>query len=158
MTNTSDGVRIGPSSLVTLIAALLLAVLAMLCATSANAQFAMAQRQADATTQTYAVDAAGQRMVAGISDAMANGSTSAASLAGKLDAIANDALAQSDAGLEISAHANSAYVTFTVQSDEGRTLNATVLLNGGHASIGEWKTSTTQPENEETLWSSNGNQ
>lgn len=158
MSSTSEGVRIGPSSLVTLIAALLLAVLAMLCATSANAQAAMAQRQADATQETYAVDSCGQLMFAEISDAVASGSVTAASLAPQLDGMANDALAQSEAGLSVQAKANASDVSFTVTAENGRTLNATILLNGGTASIGEWKLSTAHSEAENTLWSANGNQ
>ena len=158
MSQNSEGVRIGPSSLVTLIAALLLAVLAMLCATSANAQYTMAQRQADATAETYAVDACAQRMFAGISDEVAAGATSASALSGKLDGIASEALAQSASGLSIQTKANASDVSFTVTSQDGRTLNATVLLNGGAASIGEWKMSTTQTQSEDTLWSANGNQ
>lgn len=157
--STNEGVRIGPSSLVTLIAALLLAVLAMLCATSANAQLTMSQRQADATQQTYAVDACGQRMFAGIADAVAKGSTTAASLDSKLPNIANDALAQSDAGLSIDAKANASDITFTVVAEDGRTLNAKIALNGGAASISEWKLSTTQPQTDDVLWSNpNGSQ
>lgn len=158
MNSTNEGVRIGPSSLVTLIAALLLAVLAMLCATSANAQSAMAQRESNATSQTYAVDACGQCMFAGISDAVAAGATSASALQSKLDGIANDALAQSASGLSIQSQANSSDVSFTVTAEDGRTLNATITLSGGKASIGEWKMSTTHSETEDTLWSANGNQ
>ena len=52
----SEGVRIGPITLVTLISVLLLAVLAVLCVTTANATQAMAQRHAEATSETYAID------------------------------------------------------------------------------------------------------
>ena len=50
---TGEGVRIGPITLLTLVSVLLLAVLAMLCVTTTHATEAMAQRQADALSQTY---------------------------------------------------------------------------------------------------------
>ncbi len=65
----SEGVRIGPITLVTLISVLLLAVLAVLCVTTANATQAMAQRHAEATSETYAIDSCGQAFVAELSNA-----------------------------------------------------------------------------------------
>lgn len=59
---TGEGVRIGPITLLTLVSVLLLAVLAMLCITTTHATEAMAQRQADALSQTYELDAFGQAL------------------------------------------------------------------------------------------------
>ena len=156
--SNNEGVRIGPSSLVTLIAALLLAVLAMLCATSANAQYTMSQRQADATQQTYTVDACGQRFYAAVASAVADGATSTNALDAKLSGIASDTLAQSESGLSIDAHAANSKVNFTVTAEDGRTLNGTINLNGTSMSIAEWKLSTTQTATEDTLWTANGDQ
>lgn len=47
MTKKTEGLRVGPITLVTLIAALLLAVLAVLCATTANAQATMGESPGD---------------------------------------------------------------------------------------------------------------
>ena len=65
---TGEGVRIGPITLLTLVSVLLLAVLAMLCVTTTHATEAMAQRQADALSQTYELDAFGQALLAQIDD------------------------------------------------------------------------------------------
>ena len=65
---TGEGVRIGPITLLTLVPVLLLAVLAMLCVTTTHATEAMAQRQADALSQTYELDAFGQALPAQIDE------------------------------------------------------------------------------------------
>ena len=93
MTKKTEGLRVGPITLVTLIAALLLAVLAILCATTANAQATMANRQATSLTEAYAIDSCGQRMVAGIEESLSQGDVTAALTTAKLDTITNNAKA-----------------------------------------------------------------
>ncbi len=68
---TGKGVRIGPITLLTLVSVLLLAVLAMLCVTTTHATEAMAQRQVDALSQTYEMDAFGQALLAQIDEQIA---------------------------------------------------------------------------------------
>ena len=78
---TGEGVRIGPITLLTLVSVLLLAVLAMLCITTTHATEAMAQRQADALSQTYELDAFGQALLAQIDDQIAESGSPAAAAA-----------------------------------------------------------------------------
>ena len=78
---TGEGVRIGPITLLTLVSVLLLAVLAMLCVTTTHATEAMAQRQADALSQTYELDAFGQALLAQIDEQIAESGSPAAAAA-----------------------------------------------------------------------------
>ena len=153
MTSNTEGVRIGPSSLVTLIAALLLAVLAMLCATSAHAQETMAQREAESTTELYAVDSCGQRMLAGISAALQNGATSAADVYAGIDGIRDKAVSASDVDITANAQLEGNTIALAVTAPDGRALNAKITVAGGEASVSEWKlTGASQAASEVTLW------
>lgn len=145
----AHGVRIGPSSLVTLIAALLLAVLAMLCATSAHAQSTLANREAQATTETYAIDSCGHRALAAIDEKLKSTNRLSQSDA---DDIAATAQAQSDEDLSVSAIAQGSLISITVSAPSGKTLNALMNTQKGKATITEWKFITVQDSNTETLW------
>lgn len=70
-------VRIGPISLFTLIIILCLAVLAVLSLTTARAELSITERQAQTTTETYALETAGQEFVAAVDAALAEGGSSA---------------------------------------------------------------------------------
>lgn len=70
-------VRIGPISLFTLIIILCLAVLAVLSLTTARAELSITERQAQTTTETYALETAGQEFVASVDAALAEGGSSA---------------------------------------------------------------------------------
>lgn len=70
-------VRIGPISLFTLIIILCLAVLAVLSLTTARAELSVTERQAQTTTETYALETAGQEFVAAVDAALAEGASSA---------------------------------------------------------------------------------
>lgn len=157
--NENEGVRIGPISLVTLIAVLLLAVLAMLCVTTANATQSMAQRQANGVTETYAADSVGQTLAAQVNDAVAGTKSTAAAanaVNAKLSDIKAAATAQhSDVSLDVKV-ADEA-VTFTAALESGKALAGTITLGSdGTASISSWKLSTTQQVDEESLWSGSG--
>ena len=152
----TEGVRIGPVSLATLISILLLAVLAMLCVTTSNAAQAMAERQANSATETYALDSCGQHMLASIS-AEFKSSGSMDSVASKLSSIADkakDASSLEKANIATSKTKNG--VTFVITTETGKTLNAKVSQSNGSLSVDQWKLSTTQQESEETLWSGSG--
>lgn len=155
----TEGLRIGPITLVTLISVLLLAVLAVLCVTTSNATQAMAQRHAEATTETYALDSYGQAMLATISETTQHASSAQAAASdvnANLESIKTAALEKSGAqGLSVSAQVSGTSVSFTVSDEEGKALDAAVTITGQRTlSIDEWKLSTTQQTNEETLWSS----
>ena len=155
MTKRAEGVRVGPITLVTLIAALLLAVLAMLCATTVNAQATMANRQATSLTETYAIDSCGQRMIAGIEESLNQGDVAAALTTTKLDAIANNAkTADGASDLNIESEYDGSTVAFTISAPSGKTLCAKVTRENTSVSVEEWKLTTTQEMPQDELWSS----
>lgn len=156
MTKKTEGLRVGPITLVTLIAALLLAVLAVLCATTANAQATMANRQATSLTEAYAIDSCGQRMVAGIEESLSQGDVVAALTTAKLDAITNNAKAADGASdLNIESEYDGSTVSFTISAPSGKTLCAKVTRENASVSIEEWKLTTAQETPQDELWSSN---
>ena len=159
MATKNNSVRIGPISLLTLIAVLLLAVLAMLCTTTANAARAMSQRQATGATAAYALEACGQDLLADLNDT-AQGSDSASAavsaIADDLDDLKALVLEETDIdGLSIEAEASDKTVSFTVTSEDGHALNASVTFADDLTySIDTWKITTVQSdETEENLWS-----
>ncbi|NBJ65646.1 S4A5 electrogenic sodium bicarbonate cotransporter 4 [Adlercreutzia caecimuris] len=77
MAKPHGSVRIGPISLFTLIIILCLAVLAVLSLTTARAELSITERQAQTTTETYALETAGQEFVAAVDAALAEGRSSA---------------------------------------------------------------------------------
>ncbi len=157
--SSTNGVRIGPSSLVTLIAALLLAVLAMLCATSANAQSTMAQRQANSLEQCYTVDSYGQRIAAGIDEALHQGSTSMQAVYANIGSIEAKAMnSTADKDVTVTTSLNGESIAFTLTSVDGRILDASVSAKGGSVSIDKWKLTTESGQTEnDILWSSASN-
>ena len=160
MTRKTEGVRIGPISLVTLISILLLAVLAMLCVTSANAAQTMAERQAKSTTETYALDSCGQNIVAVIDGKVSKGSD-LKSISKQFSSIAKKELkAAGIIGATISTSENDegALTSFGLSAESGRSLQAKVSVNKkGKLSIDSWKMTTSQQPSEESLWQTSDN-
>lgn len=151
------GVRIGPSSLVTLVAALLLAVLAMLCATSANAQSVMSNREANSLTESYAVDSYGQCVVANIDEKLHSGASSMNDVYQSISEIEEKAEAQcSSSNLVMSASLQDKEIVFSIVAPNGRMLEASVSEKAGSVSIDSWKLTTTNQDSSDTdtLWSS----
>lgn len=156
MAKENTNVRIGPISLLTLISVLLLAVLAVLCVTSANAAQTMSQRQADALTETYQLDACGQNVLAAIDEELSGmGGTSGAFAASTIGVhLQRDLgkLTQDDMNLTLKT--DGARIEFTVSAPDGKQLSAAVRVSDNLTySVEEWKTTTTQSEPEQTLWS-----
>ena len=155
----SEGMRIGPISLLTLISVLLLAVLAMLCVTTTNATKAMATRQADSTAETYLVDSCGQALLAGIDDELKSTTGTATEAVSSVDArlIELESKAKQACGgddLVVSAKTNGDGISFTVAAESGKTLEAEVRVTDDLAySIESWHITTTQQLPEDTLWS-----
>ncbi len=152
------GVRIGPLSIATLISVLLIATFSVLCITTANATYTMAEHQATSTTETYQLDACGQKLLAAVNTQIAN-CTSAAeatkTISENLDALEQQAIQTTDdEAITLDAHVNNTTIAFTATMPSGKTLNGIIALNNnGTASVSEWKFSVTQQPNEETLWS-----
>lgn len=161
MAKKTEGVRIGPISLLTLISVLLLAVLAMLCVTTSNAARAMSKRQETAATSSYAVESCGQAVLASIDQiAHGNGSDAASAVAAidaRLDTVKRDATDGSDANnLQMDMSTDGDTVIFTITADDGRELNARVTYADDLSySIDEWKVTTAQNDDTATedLWS-----
>lgn len=156
--SSSDGMRIGPISLLTLIAVLLLAVLAMLCVTTANATSAMANRQAGSITQTYKLDSCGQTLLANIDGVLAQAEETGASGVQAVEdnrgqIIDNTLTNCGNDDISISLEADSDTVSFTISLSDARALEASIRIdaNAGY-SIESWKTSTLQELPQETLW------
>ena len=156
MAKENTNVRIGPISLLTLISVLLLAVLAVLCVTSANAAQAMSQRQADTLTETYQLDACGQNVLAAIDEELNGMSGTSGSFAASTVGVHLqrnlDKLAQDDLGITLKT--DGSRVEFTISASDGKQLSAAVRVNDNLTySVEEWKTTTTQSEPEQSLWS-----
>ena len=154
------GVRIGPVSLLALVSVLLLAVLAMLCATTSNAALEMSKRQAATSTSSYSIESCGQAMLAVLDDtAHASGTDATSAVSGigaQLDAIEQDAKANVDTtDLDIDTSVDGTSVLFTVCARNGRKLDARVTFADDLSySIDEWKVTTTQNDqaDSDTLW------
>lgn len=113
-------VRIGPISLFTLIIILCLAVLAVLSLTTARAELSITERQAQTTTETYALETAGQEFVAAVDAALAEGRSSA------LDEVLStygvtEAVADAEATADASEAAPAAGETIEDESVSGAT-------------------------------------
>lgn len=158
MAKQSEGVRIGPISLVTLISVLLLAVLSVLCVTTANATRTMAERQASNITETYQLDACGQSLLASINAQVAktkSAASAAKAVSKQLDTLQQQATQKAGNGdITLNAQLKGGKIAFTAALPSGKALHGVISLNGkGTASITQWKLSTAQQASEETLWS-----
>ena len=151
MSGSNSTVRIGPISLFTLVIILCLAVMAVLSATTAQATYTAAEKQALFTDDTYANESAAQSAVAAIDAALA----SVRDAGGGLDA----ALAAVDKALPTdaaSAQRDGASVFLTFTTPSGRTLDVELTIKANATyEISQWK-ATTQWTNDgpgATLWS-----
>lgn len=148
MNSTNGSVRIGPISLFTLVIILCLAVMAVLSATTAQATYSAAEKQALFTNDTYQNEQAAQSAVAVIDAAL----ESVRASGGGLD----EALAAVDEALPADAQRDGSRVLMTFASPSGRTLDVelTITANATYE-ISQWK-ATTQWTNDgpgATLWS-----
>ena len=162
---TTGNVRIGPISFLVLISVIMLAVMAVLCLTTARASYVMADRQTTTVTNTYALDTVGQRMVAQVDAGLATQRAAEASLEDALAYLnANAGLLSSTAlrnsgtdGLTATASVQNNQVLLTVSASEGRMLSAVLTINENLTySITDWKMSVTQEQTQESLWSGDG--
>ena len=87
MAKSHGSVRMGPISLFALIIILCLAVMAVLAITTAQATYALTQRQAAAAEELYAAETAAQRLVGGIDAELARARTDGATPPGALAAV-----------------------------------------------------------------------
>lgn len=148
MNSTNGSVRIGPISLFTLVIILCLAVMAVLSATTAQATYSAAEKQALFTNDTYQNEQAAQSAVAVIDAALEDVRASGSGL--------DEALAAVDEALPADAQRDGSRVLMTFASSSGRTLDVelTITANATYE-ISQWK-ATTQWTNDgpgATLWS-----
>lgn len=148
MNSTNGSVRIGPISLFTLVIILCLAVMAVLSATTAQATYSAAEKQALFTNDTYQNEQAAQSAVAVIDAALEGVRASGDGL--------DEALAAVDEALPADAQRDGSRVLMTFASSSGRTLDVelTITANATYE-ISQWK-ATTQWTNDgpgATLWS-----
>ena len=127
-TAREDKVRIGPISVITLIAVICMAVLAVLSASTANATMTISQRQAAATQELYANERAAQEFVASVDDTLApvragggGAQSGAATVEGALDAICEAARSAADGTVAVTASVDGT----TVKAEfVGETMNS----------------------------------
>lgn len=148
MNSTNGSVRIGPISLFTLVIILCLAVMAVLSATTAQATYSAAEKQALFTNDTYQNEQAAQSAVAVIDAALEDVRASGGGL--------DEALTAVDEALPADAQRDGSRVLMTFASSSGRTLDVelTITANATYE-ISQWK-ATTQWTNDgpgATLWS-----
>lgn len=170
---STGNVRIGIVSFITLLAILLMSVLAVLCVVTARATWATTQKQATSVDETYQIDAVGQAVLSQI-DAQAatykaQGGSAAQVIAAvganaaKIQTVALESVsagaAADDAAtsMELSLSTSGNSVNFSVSAANGRKLEARVSITDSLSyKIDEWKMSTAQTQQEENLWSGAG--
>ena len=163
----AGNVRIGIVSFITLLAILLMSVLAVLCVVTARATWATTQKQGVSVSETYQIDGVGQAILSQV-DAQAAQVKSQGGTAGQVAAYvksnaaaiqtaALDQAGATDAGLDVSLAIDGSSVEFTVLAANGRKLEASVTVTDALAcDITQWKMSTAQAESSTNLWSGSG--
>lgn len=150
MSKKSKGsVRMGPVSLFSLIILLSLAVLAVLAVTTAQANYASAEKHSLFTTDTYANEAEAQTLIADID--------------GQLSAMRNknysqkEILEQLEQTLPSEAWVENDTIRAEFVKDSGRTLRITLEIDSNAKyTITQWQASTswnTNSGSDDTLWS-----
>ncbi|HAM16266.1 MAG TPA: hypothetical protein DCP91_10525 [Eggerthellaceae bacterium] len=151
-TSRADKVRIGPVSIITLVAVICLAVLAVLAASTAHATQIISDRQAAATQQLYLNERAGQELVAGIDGVIASldGSSAQAiarSVDAQLDGICQAARDAGNGRVSCTAAVDGTTVTAEFACDDARSLSVAVtILDDGTYRIDRWKMASVQQE------------
>lgn len=158
----ADNVRIGPVSVITLIAVICMAVLAVLSISTAQATGAISSRQASATSELYENELAAQTFLAGVDDQVsaaraggAGGEQAAAQVRAALDGICDQARAAADDNVHVTATVEGDVVNATFEGQAMRRLVVAVkILDDATCRVTTWKASAIQQETAETdtLW------
>ena len=158
-----DNVRIGPISVITLIAIICMSVMAVLAASTAYATNVISERQADATSALYLDESAAQELLAGVDDTLAGvreggGEGTAGFLAVKaaLDDICEDARAAADGKVDVVAYADDGVVNAEFTCANSRKLIISVSIRDDATfRIDKWKMLAVQEEapSGDHLWS-----
>lgn len=157
-----DKVRIGPVSVITLIAVICMAVLAVLAASTSTATATISARQANANQLLYLNESAAQEFVAGVDDALASVHASGGSAAegaraveARLDSICQQAREAAGGRVDCTASVDGTTVTAEFICENTRRLSVAVTIRDGAAyRIDEWKMASAQQEASSTgtLW------
>ncbi len=169
---STGNVRIGIVSFITLLAILLMSVLAVLCVVTARATWATTQKQATSVDETYQIDAVGQAVLSQIDAQAATYKTQGGSAAqviasvganaakiqtAALESVSTAAAGDAATSMELSLSTSGNSVNFSVSAANGRKLEACVSITDSLSyKIDEWKMSTAQTQQEENLWSGAG--
>lgn len=145
-------VRIGPISIITLIAVLCMAVLGILAISTANATYTISNRQADATASMYCNEAAAQQFVAELDDTLARvrnagGTQDEAEQAvdRALDDIAAEARQAADGRVSVVASQDNGKVTAEFICDNMRKLDIAITIRDDATyRIEKWEMSAVQ--------------
>lgn len=146
-----DNVRIGPVSIITLIAVICMAALAVLTASTANATAAISQRQANATQLMYVNETAGQEFIAKVDDvlisARAENKSANGAVEGALDQICQEIRDAHADRVSITATYKDDVITAELVCDNTRRLTIVISIkNDGTYRIEKWKSAAVQQE------------
>lgn len=140
-------VKIGMLPVLTLVAILGFATLAVLAVSTSHAMGAIAQRQATSTTDAYLLEDAGQRYVAAIEDALETGTSP------DFAALASTAATQASPNITAAAQLDGDTVEATFSMSSGRQLAIELTPGSSSTRIRSWKLTGVQADGtEETLW------
>ena len=158
----ANNVRIGPISIITLIAVICMSVLAVLAVSTAHATMSISERQADATKELYLNECAAQEFVAGIDDILAGqrasgaaGASSVAAVSSSLEAVCAQASQATGDAIEVSAEMEGAAVNAKFTGPELRQLDIVLTIqDDGTYRIDKWKAAAVQQESQSAgnLW------
>lgn len=156
-------VRIGPISVLTLIAVICMAVLAVLAISTATASLTMSQKQADAVSQLYVDEIAAQAFVAeadaelaGVRKAGGSGDAGSQAVAGSLTQICQDANEAAGGSVNVTAGVTGRIVSAEFSCDDQRILSIELeIYDDATYRVEKWKMAAVQNEEQPggSLWS-----
>lgn len=150
--------RAGLLSVLTLLMALLLGVLAVLSVATAHASDALADRSQMMAQEGYAAESAGQEFLARLDGRLAQGQSAPSSLAQVVGSDAREAADDAASGQIVSASAqvDDGVVSASFTTEHGRTLSIEARVTDSQTiDVESWRLSTveTQEDQGQTLWS-----
>ena len=151
-TRRGDNVRIGPISIITLIAVISMAVLAVLAASTSYASTTISERQAEGTRLMYVNENAAQEFVASVDDALAtvrarggSAADGASAVEDVLDDACERARAAADGRVVCTANVDGTKVTAQFVCENTRSLNIAITIRDDATyRIDEWKATSAQ--------------
>lgn len=162
-TRRGNNVRIGPVSIITLIAVISMAVLAVLSASTSYASATISDRQAESTKLMYVNESAGQEFLASLDDVLAavraqggSAEEGAAAVEGALDEICEHARIAGDGRVSCTASVDGTKVNAEFICENTRRLGIAITIrNDATYRVDAWKSTSAQQGSSSggTLWS-----